>query len=54
MNKLQELYELLMYLTDKNNKDNYDYLRFIVQNCERDYMTMLLHQLEKMNVMEEE
>lgn len=47
MTKLEELYELLLYLSDKSNKDDYEYLRYIVTHCERDYMFMLLNQLKK-------
>ena len=46
MTKLEELYELLLYLSDKSNKDEYEYLRYIVTHCERDYMFMLLNQLK--------
>ena len=48
MTKLEELYELLMHLTAKNNKDDYDYLRYIVTHCERDYMFMLMNQLKEL------
>lgn len=48
MTKLEELYELLMHLTAKDNKDDYDYLRYIVTHCERDYMFMLMNQLKEL------
>ncbi len=48
MNVLEELYRLLTLLKDKNNKHDYDYLRFLVQHTERDHMGALLKQLEKM------
>ena len=48
MTKLEELYELLMHLTAKDNKDDYEYLRYIVTHCERDYMFMLLNQLKEL------
>lgn len=48
MSKLEELYNMLLYLTAKDNKEDYEYLRYIVQHCERDYMTMLLNQLKEL------
>ena len=48
MTKLEELYELLLHLSDKSNQDDYEYLRYIVTHCERDYMFMLLNQLKDM------
>ena len=48
MNVLEELYRLLVLLKDKNNKHDYEYLRFLVQHTERDHMGALLKQLEKM------
>ena len=48
MNVLEELYRLLVLLKDKNNQHDYEYLRYLVQHTERDYMGALLKQLEKM------
>lgn len=53
INLLNDLYDLLIVLKDKNNKHDYDYLRFLVQHTERDYMGALLKQLEKMREGEE-
>ena len=48
INLLDDLYNLLVLLKDKNNKHDYEYLRFLVQHTDRDYMGGLLKQLEKM------
>lgn len=52
--QIRELYDLLTDLKRKDNKEDHCYLRFIVQNGGRDYMFLLLQQLEEMkNKLEE-
>jgi hypothetical protein len=52
--QIRELYDLLTDLKRKDNKEDRCYLRFIVQNGGRDYMFLLLQQLEEMkNKLEE-
>ena len=45
--ELKQLYKLLKEIKEGNGSD-YCYLRYIVQNTERDAMYLLLKQLEKM------
>ena len=47
--KLKELYKLLQELELSTDESNFYYYRFLVQNCEKDYMFLLLQQLNKMN-----
>jgi hypothetical protein len=47
--KLKELYKLLQELELSTDESNFYYYRFLVQNCEKDYMYLLLQQLNKMN-----
>ena len=47
--KLKELYQLLKELELSNDSSNFYYYRFLVQNGEKDYMYLLLKQLDKMN-----
>lgn len=47
--KMKDLYELLTDIENSNEKSGYEYYRWLVRNCERDYLHMLLLQLEKMN-----
>lgn len=49
--KLKELYKLLQELELSTDESNFYYYRFLVQNCEKDYMYLLLQQLNKMNEM---
>ena len=45
--ELKQLYKLLKELKEGNGSD-YHYLKFLVQNTERDAMYLLLKQLEQM------
>ena len=45
--ELKQLYKLLKEIKEGNGSD-YCYLRYIVQNTERDAMYLLLKQLEQM------
>ena len=47
--KLKELYKLLQELELSTDESNFYYYRFLVQNCEKDYMYLLLQQLNKMS-----
>lgn len=47
-NELKQLYKLLKELKEGDGSSDYHYLKFIVQNVERDAMFLLLKQLEQM------
>ena len=47
--ELKQLYKLLKEIKEGNGSD-YCYLRYIVQNTERDAMYLLLKQLEQMRI----
>ena len=53
MDMLAELHQLLLVIKDKDNYFDYEYLRYLVQYTEKDYMGLLLKQLEKMRKDEE-
>ena len=48
-NKLRNLYELLKEVKSDDNRDDYQYLKWIVQHTERDFMSLLLKQLDRMD-----
>ena len=46
--ELKQLYKLLKELKEGSEGSDYHYLKFLVQNTERDAMYLLLKQLEQM------
>ena len=48
--ELKQLYKLLKELKQGDGNSDYHYLKFLVQNTERDAMGLLLKQLEQMKI----
>ena len=48
--ELKQLYKLLKELKEGDGSSDYHYLKFLVQNTERDAMGLLLKQLEQMKI----
>lgn len=47
--KIKKLYKLLIDIECDDDKSAYEYYRWIVRHCDKDFMHLLLLQLEKMN-----